>query len=202
MRISVVLGHPNPGSFCHAVTEAVGNELLSCGHHVIVHDLQREGFDPIVGPDEARTRRSNDPLVEAHCAELAAAHGLVVVHPSWWGMPPAILKGWIDRVVRPGVAYELRPDATGALTKHVGLLTGRKALVICTSDLPPDVETGKFGDTLAHIWKTYVGALSGLDVHRISLAVMGTSTAAQRRAWLDDVRRETRRQFPASVVAG
>ena len=47
-----------------------------------------------------------NPIVEQHCGERSAADGYVIVHPNWWAMPPAILKGWIDRVLRQGVAYE------------------------------------------------------------------------------------------------
>ncbi len=185
MKISLILGHPNPASFCHAIAATATRTLQALAHEVTVHDLYAERFDPLMTADEVRTRVSTDALVERHCAELAAAEGIVIVHPSWWGMPPAILKGWIDRVIRPGVAYELQADSSGARTVHVGKLGARAALVLNTSDLPPEVERTKFGDTLGVVWKTYIGGLSGIaELRRISFGVMGTSTTEQRAQWL------------------
>jgi len=46
--------------------------------------------------------------IKQHCEEIALVDGIVIVHPNWWGQPPAILKGWVDRVIRPGVAYEFQ----------------------------------------------------------------------------------------------
>ena len=66
------------------------------------------------------------PEIARHCAEIAAADGIIVVHPNWWGQPPAILKGWIDRVIRPGVAYEFL-DGDDGEGVPVGLLKAKTA---------------------------------------------------------------------------
>jgi len=52
--------------------------------------------------------------IQRHCAEIRQADGLVIVHPNWWGEPPAMLKGWVDRVLRAGVAYDFPPGPQGA----------------------------------------------------------------------------------------
>ena len=52
-------------------------------------------------------------LVASHCEELARADGIIIVHPNWWGAPPAVLKGWVDRVFRPEVAYRFLEGDTG-----------------------------------------------------------------------------------------
>ena len=54
-----------------------------------------------------------DDMIRVHCQELAIAEGIIIIHPNWWGMPPAILKGWVDRVIRPGVAYEFLEGDSG-----------------------------------------------------------------------------------------
>jgi len=64
-----------------------------------------------------------DPVIRRHCDEIAAAAGIVVVHPNWWGQPPAILKGWVDRVLRPDGAY-LFVDRDGG----TGVPGGRRAV--------------------------------------------------------------------------
>jgi putative NADPH-quinone reductase len=85
--------------------------VLKSGHerprvYADFHDLYVEGFQPVIADEESRHVVSHDPLVEQHGGEVAAADGIIVVHPNGWGQPPAILKGWIDRVMRPGMAYD------------------------------------------------------------------------------------------------
>ncbi len=104
MKISVILGHPDPGSFNHAIAEAAVDALKENGHDVSFHDLYAEKFDPILPGPEIPRGAVVDPAIKNHCDEIAAAEGIVIVHPNWWGQPPAILKGWVDRVIRPGVA--------------------------------------------------------------------------------------------------
>ncbi len=113
MKILVVLGHPDPGSLNHALAATAVSALEQLGHKVLFHDLYAEGFEALLPAEEIPEDGPVDPKVLAHCEELAAADGIVIVHPNWWGMPPAILKGWIDRVVRPGVAYRFLEDDCG-----------------------------------------------------------------------------------------
>ena len=105
MKILVLLGHPQRGSFNHSLAEIVVATLEKSGHEVVFHDLQAEAFDPVMTAPEIQTDAPLEPEIARRCEELAAAEGIVVVHPNWWGQPPAILKGWIDRVLRPEVVY-------------------------------------------------------------------------------------------------
>ena len=84
-----------------------------------------------------------------HRDELRDAAGLVAIHPNWWGKPPAILSGWLDRILVPGVAYRL-DDAGGA---PESLLTLRQLLVVNTSDTTEERERTLFGDPLDAIWR-------------------------------------------------
>jgi len=187
MRVLVILAHPKPGSFNHAIAAAVRETLEARGHEVIFHDLYAGGFDPLLKPDELSGREITDPVVAAHCADLARCGGMVFVHPNWWGQPPAILKGWIDRVVRPGVAYEfLEGDAGEGIPQ--GLLSGKKALVLNTSDTPPEREREIFGDPLESTWMKCVFDFCGItDRARKTYGIIVTSTAEERKTWLDDV---------------
>jgi putative NADPH-quinone reductase len=197
MSVSIILGHPRRDSFCHAIADAVAASLRANSYGVALHDLYAEGFDPLVAAEESRSRVSKDPLVEQHCAEISKAEGLVVVHPNWWGQPPAILTGWIDRVIRPQVAYDLAVGPSGVRTKHVGLLRARAALVFNTSDTPLEAEETRFGNTLEVIWRTYIAELCGIgEMQRVLFSVMGTSTPEQRAAWLATVRATVDHHFP------
>jgi NAD(P)H dehydrogenase (quinone) len=102
MQILVILAHPTCGSFNHAIAQTAITELKRNGHQVVFHDLYAEGFDPILPTAEIPKGAAIPQQVEKHCQEIARAEGILIVHPNWWGQPPAILKGWVDRVIRPG----------------------------------------------------------------------------------------------------
>jgi NAD(P)H dehydrogenase (quinone) len=196
MKISVILAHPHPGSFNHAIADTAAATLRDAGHTVTVHDLYCEQFDPLLPSDEIYRDAPLPPAIALHCSEIAAADGIVVVHPDWWGMPPAILKGWIDRVLRPGVAYRFAETDAGEGIP-IGLLVAKAALVFNTSNTHALREQEAFGDPLERIWKDCIVAFCGVPAcHRRMFGIVVTSTEWQRKAWLDEVREITRNTFP------
>lgn len=198
MVISVVLAHPVPGSFNHAIAEAVVGELRQAGHAVRFHDLYREGFDPLLRGDEIPAGAEVPDAVAQHCEEIAAADGIVIVHPNWWGQPPAVLTGWIDRVFRPDVAYRFLGGDAGEGVP-VGLLKARAAVVINTANTPPERERSVFGDPLEAIWARCVFGLCGVsDVRRVTFSVVITSSPRQREMWLQEARGLVAAAFPST----
>ncbi len=196
MQVSVILGHPNRGSFNHAIARACLETLRDNGHEVIFHDLYAEGFDPVLPSAEIPQGAPLDPVIAGHCREIAAAGGIIIVHPNWWGQPPAILKGWVDRVLRAGVAYKFAAGDSGEGVP-VGLLKARSALVFNTSNTPQERERAVFGDPLEVLWKTCIFELCGVrEFCRKMYGVVVTSTPAQRQEWLEDVRAAVQRYFP------
>jgi NAD(P)H dehydrogenase (quinone) len=195
MKISVILGHPKRGSFNHAIAETVVQTLKTNGHEVAFHDLYQEAFDPVL-PDVELPKGAVVPaLIMRHCDEIAAADGIVIVHPNWWGQPPAIVKGWIDRIIRPGVAYEFKEGDSGEGIP-VGLLRAKSALIFNTSNTEAQREQEVFGDPLERIWKDCIFGLCGVkQVNRRTFGVMVMSTEQQREAWLDEVRETVGRCF-------
>jgi NAD(P)H dehydrogenase (quinone) len=188
MQALSVVANPSTSSFSHAMWNAAGKVLRECGCTVREHDLYAERFDPVQPVGEADNTVSSDELVETHCNELATANLILVFHPNWWGQPPAILKGWIDRVFRLGVAYEYAPGV-GYEGVPIGLLRARQALVFNTSNTPEEREKAAFGDPLADLWKRCVFSLCGVDtVARHTYAPVAGSTPAQRERWLQEVR--------------
>ncbi|MCK9375647.1 MAG: NAD(P)H-dependent oxidoreductase [Syntrophobacterales bacterium] len=186
--VSVILAHPRHGSFNHAIAATALQTLEAQGLEARFHDLYLENFDPILLTPELDREPYLHPELEQHCREIAAAQGIVIVHPNWWGQPPAILKGWIDRVLRPEVAYRFREGDTGEGVP-VGLLQAKAAIVFTTSNTPRERELAVFGDPLETLWGNCIFGLCGVPrVIRKNFAVVVTSTAAQRQAWLDEVR--------------
>jgi NAD(P)H dehydrogenase (quinone) len=196
MQISVILAHPLPGSFNHAIADAVAGTLRRAGHRVAFHDLYHEKFDPLLPYPEISRDADLPPAIAEHCREIAAADGIVIIHPDWWGMPPAVLKGWVDRILRPGVAYRFAETDSGEGIPE-GLLAARSALVFNTSNTPAAREKEVFGDPLERLWRDCIFAFCGVPVFRRRMfGVIVTSTPDQRKAWLNEVRDLTRQTFP------
>jgi putative NADPH-quinone reductase len=187
MNISIILGHPKPGSFNHAIAQTAAETLKANGHQVILHNLCAEGFDPLLPPAELAKGAVLPPDIQKHCDEIVKADGIIIVHPNWWGQPPAILKGWVDRVLRVGVAYTFKTGDNGEGVP-VGLLKAKKALVFTTSNTPREREREVFGDPLEALWGKCVFPFCGVDsFERRNFEVVVASTEEERKGWLQEV---------------
>jgi putative NADPH-quinone reductase len=147
MKISVILAHPYSGSFNHAIYQVVLEILEDNRHQINAHNLYEEGFQPLLEGSELATGETSDPLVLKHRNEIKEAQGIIIIHPNWWGQPPAILKGWMDRVLRSGVAYGFEEGDDGSGVPE-GLLVAETAMVFNTSNTPAEREIRIFGDPL------------------------------------------------------
>jgi putative NADPH-quinone reductase len=191
MEITIVLAHPSPGSFNHAIAETAAAALRENGHSVHLHDLCAERFDPILpGPEFAKDGVA-PPGIEEYCQEIVKADGIIVVHPNWWAQPPAILKGWLDRVLRQNVAYKFGPRGVE------GLLRAKAAIVFNTANTPLEDELRLYGDPLDRLWKNCIFKFCGIKTvcRRLYTSVV-MSSLEQREKWLKDVTETVRRYFP------
>lgn len=195
MKILVILAHPDPKSFNHAIAATTVEALGQNGHTVFFHDLYQEQFDPVLPSGEIPKEAILPPEIESHCKEISQADGIIVIHPNWWGQPPAILKGWVDRVIRQGVAYEFLEGDNGEGIPN-GLLKAKAALVFNTSNTEAERESAVFGDPLETLWKNCIFGLCGIrNFHRKMFGVMVISSEAQRKLWLDEVRQTVDEYF-------
>jgi len=145
MRILVLYSHPLPESFCAANFAATCQALRNAGHEVDACDLHAEGFLPVMSAEERRFYHDpaiNRAPVEGYVERLLAAEALVLVFPTWCFSMPAMLKGWFDRVLLPGVSFTLddgiaRPALTH-LKRIAGVVTyGRPRLTALLVGDPP-----------------------------------------------------------------
>ncbi len=186
LKVLLILGHPRRGSFCEALADA-----YAAGAEVAGADLRRLAladlrFDPDVLVPSPRDQKREPAIAEA-VENVAWAEHLVFVFPTWWGTMPACLKGFLDRVLMPGFAFEDRDDGEG----WDKLLAGKSAHLLTTMDTPPFV--------YRHIYRA-----PGLNaLGRATLAFCGVAPvrstifgpvkpagAGRRTEWIEQARHE------------
>ncbi|WP_198369029.1 NAD(P)H-dependent oxidoreductase [Roseomonas rosulenta] len=129
MHVLMIFAHPCADSFSAALRDTTRAALESAGHTVELRDLYAERFDPVLSADErARYHTEGDNVagIEDHVVALRRAEALVLVYPTWWYGMPAMLKGWMDRVWSPGVAFRLGAGAIEPLLtniRRIGVVT-------------------------------------------------------------------------------
>jgi NAD(P)H dehydrogenase (quinone) len=199
MKHAVVIAHPRAKSFTHSVADAWQAAVASAGHAVLVRDLYAMDFDPRLAAGELPFDPGFAPGddVKAERALLGDADVFVFVYPLWFNAPPAILKGYCERVFGPGFAYA---PGTGGSNP---LLTGRKLISFTSSGAPTDwVEsTGAF-DALTTLFDKHFAEVCGLSVvdHvHFGYVVPGMRTDAAERL-LARVPEAFARHFPISAT--
>jgi NAD(P)H dehydrogenase (quinone) len=128
MRVLYLYCHPVPESYHGALRAVVLAGLARAGHEVDLCDLYAEGFDPVLGAAERRGYHDlagNRKGLEGYVDRLQRAEALVVQFPTWCYGPPAMLKGFLDRLFLPGVAFDLSdPADVRPLLRGIRRLTG------------------------------------------------------------------------------
>ena len=132
MQVVIVLAHPNTDSFGRAIASRAEAGARAAGHTVHLLDLYALGVYAAMSAAEHAAYHGDtpllDPLLVEHAALVKSADALVFVYPTWWSSMPAILKGWLERVMVPGVAFvfneqgKVRPGLTN-VRRIVGIST-------------------------------------------------------------------------------
>jgi len=128
VEVLVLLAHPDPDSLCHSIAGDVKQVLTGSGHEVTLVDLYADGFEPVMTePDRVAYETDHpivDPEIQRHADLVRSSQGLVFIYPTVVGGLPAMLKGWLDRVLVTGVAFELdeRTNKIKPAMRHVRCL--------------------------------------------------------------------------------
>ena len=206
MKVLLVVAHPEPASFNGALRCVAQDALAAAGHAVQVSDLYRMGFKAVAdegdfpGPRaDAETFRLDQeqtfahdtgttaPDIVAEQARVAWADLVIFQYPMWWFMPPAILKGWFDRVLTRGFAY--LPGR-----KHdTGMMRGKSAMVTVTTGTSADTYApdGIDGALIDILWPVTNGVLryTGFDVlEPFAVHAPARMSSAEREAALQAYR--------------
>ncbi len=186
MKYLIVYAHPYPKSFNHAILETLTERFKKEKRAFEVRDLYEIGFAPaltgkdLIGFKEGRTA----PDIAAEQSHVAGADTLIFIYPVWWFGMPAILKGYIDRVLSFGFAYTF----DGKNIK--GLLPGKKVAILNTTGGPEEVYTsGGFKEALGKTTDAGIFGLCGMNVilHKYFYEVPVVSADA-RKAMLEEIK--------------
>ncbi len=205
MNAYVVYCHPDPGSFTAALRDRAVAGLHAAAFEVRVSDLYADEFDPAMSRQERlnhMTPHTRHPDVEGYCDNLRWCDTLVFIYPTWWSGQPAMMTGWLDRVLLRGVAWEL-PDGATRVTAR---LTNVRRLVAITSHGSSRFLNVIEGETGRRV----VGRAVRVLCHRfasttwLALYNIDRSSAAEREGLLDRVEQRMRvlGRPPKEHVAG
>ncbi|XKH59559.1 NAD(P)H-dependent oxidoreductase [Halomonas sediminis] len=180
MKVLLILGHPRVESLCGALADAYSEGARAAGVDLRRLDLAELDFDPHV-----HTLSPNQQPLEADLSrarELVEwAEHLVFVYPTWWGGTPALLKGFLDRIMLPGFAFISCEGGIG----YEGLLKGRSAQLITTMDTPPLIHKLLYRQPGRNaLAKATLGFCGICPVRYLACGSVKDSTARQRQAWL------------------
>lgn len=183
----IIDGHPFTPSFSGAAADRYAKEMESAG--VTVHRLN---LHEMTVPDLTRRKPAADEMtgdIARFWEEMVWADHVMIVHPLWWGGMPAKLKALFDIGLQPGRAYTYQPKSALPL----GLLKGRSARLVVTSDTPGWFMALAYGNAHFKAAKNQILKFVGLSPVRLShLFEMRTTTPEKRAALLDRVARDAR----------
>lgn len=180
IKVMVLSANPDQRSLNRVLADEIGKVLEAEGAEVSVRDVAQCGIDPALSAEEARRRFSFDERVQAEQQLIAEAELLVWVHPDWWGGMPALLKGWLDRVLQPGFAFSFEEDQAGRI-RRLPLLKGKRALAVITSDAAAEEPV-----PAAAIWQQRVFSYCGFGPAEVMvLPELKESAYAERKAFIE-----------------
>jgi NAD(P)H dehydrogenase (quinone) len=190
VKVYVVYCHPDHESFTSAVRDRAVNALRNAGHDVQVSDLYADGFEPTMSSEEALDHLgppSGKPAVGGYCEHLKWCDALVFIYPTWWSGQPAMLTGWLDRVLIRGVAWELPVGAT----RITANLTNVRRVVAITTHGSSRLINVLEGETGRRVIGRALRVLCHRSARTTWLAMYGIdrSTQSQRQAFVDRVER-------------
>lgn len=189
MKVVVVFNHPYEGSYCNAILNSVIRGLHHAGHEVDIIHLDNENFNPVMTAQDLKAFKDKNPLdpkVIEYKERLEQADHLLFIFPIWWELMPALMKGFIDKVIFPGVAYDYTNTSN---TKMKPLWTNMKGVtMITTMNTPGILYWGIFGNAIRKaLMKGTFWKLGYKNRKWISLNMVKMVSAEKRKKWLNDI---------------
>lgn len=197
-KIMVILGHPEVDSLCGALASSYAQSARAAGADVRLLALGALQFNPLLDARHGGDQPLEPDLVAAQ-ADLLWAEHLVWVYPIWWGAMPALMKGFLDRVLLPGFAFKYRKGSS----LWDKLLKGRSAELLVTMDSPPWYFRWVTRMPGHHQMKKAILEFCGISPVRIhSFGPVRGADAIQQAKWLSRVAQLGGRHHAPVGVAG
>lgn len=179
-KILVILGHPQTDSFCGALYSAYIDGARKKGAEVREIKVGELEFDPVLWKGYREDQALEADLMTSQRL-IAWADHLAFVYPTWWGVMPSIMKGFIDRTFLPGFAFKYR-DHSALWDK---LLTGRTAHLLVTMDTPSWFYRWVYNRPGHNAMKKSILGFCGIKVNRIAeFTPVKGSSQTKREKWL------------------
>jgi NAD(P)H dehydrogenase (quinone) len=182
-KIGIVVGHPQPDSYCAALGKAYLRGAEAGGHEARLFVLGEMSFDPVLREGYRREQPLEPDLLDARAAFLAADH-VVLIFPLWCGDMPAILKGFIERVLQREV-LATRAATSGADWK---MFKGKSARIIMTMGMPGFFYRWYYGAHALKLLKRSILQFIGINPVRSTIHGMVEAVSDDtRKEWLREV---------------
>ncbi|MFT3749238.1 MAG: NAD(P)H-dependent oxidoreductase [Agriterribacter sp.] len=196
MRVAIIFNHPYEKSYCNAILTAVTNGLQKAGHEVDLMHLDRDEFDPVMRSKDlyafARAKADGENIYENIDAQvlnykerLEQAEHLIFIFPVWWELMPAMTKGFIDKVIFPGISYDY---AKNGLKMTSRLKKLKRTTIITTQNTPALLYRLVFGNAIKYallrgtFWKV------GFPKRKwINLCLVKFVSGKKREKWLTSI---------------
>jgi putative NADPH-quinone reductase len=182
-KIMVVVGHPLHTTFCEAIGKAYRAGAESAGHEVEFFSLVDMTFDPILRYGYRREQRL-EPDLQAAYEALAACDHLVLVFPLWCGDMPALMKGFIERILQPDLIA--RENTENAM--NWSIFRNKTARIIMTMGMPVSIYRYWYGGyALKLLTRNILNFIGIKPVRHTLFGMIGTSKPHMRDRWLNEV---------------
>ena len=189
MKVLIVFNHPYEGSYCNAILESARAGLKLGNHEIDIINLDKDGFNPVMNSQDLkafRDKKTVDPKLLGYKNRLEECQHLVFIFPIWWELMPALMKGFIDKLILPGIAYDYTNESN---TKMKPLLTNLKGItVITTMNTPRLLYRVIFGNAIQKallrgtFWK-----LGYKNRKWISFNKVKSVSTERRKRWLNKI---------------
>lgn len=188
MKTLIIYNHPYDGSFCHAILETTKKGLKKAGHIVNVIDLDKECFNPVMTDQDLlafKNHKMIDQQSKKYITKIKEADHLIFIFPIWWELMPAMTKGFIDKIIFPGSAY----DYTNSNYGMTSLLANIKSTtVITTMNTPKSLYAIKYGNAIKNAMiKGTLKKIGLKNIKWISFNQVKRSKESQRKKWLTNL---------------
>ena len=183
-KIMIVVGHPQTNTFCEALGNAYKEAADAAGHQAQLFPLATLTFDPILRNGYRMVQPLEPDLQKAYDA-LAACDHLVLIFPLWCGDMPALLKGFIERILQPDLIA--RADTENAM--NWSIFSNKTARIVMTMGMPVSIYRWWYrGHALKLLTRNILNFIGIKPVKHTLFGMLGTSKPETRNRWVDQIR--------------